>query len=344
MWEELRRELKKWRLLSLGMSCILTGLLLLPVSWYLISLMDGVAVRAGPEGPEPLGETQRQKEAETDKELNVQLREHLSDLQEELEAEAVHIYDIKAERTLFGYQEQKRLPLASITKLMTALVAVETLPEYMIIELEKDFLEHYGNSGLLLDDHWRVTDLVDIALISSVNDAAYALAVKAGQTEDRNQEKKDTAEKQFVSMMNKKARELGMNRTVFFNATGLDSNKVDDGARGSAYDISLLLAHIIDEQPELLKATTRTEKELISALGSRYVAINTNPTVDQVPDILASKTGFTSIAGGNLAIVFRPEEDRPLAVTVLGSTFRNRYTDILLLVDQITEYYNSYDN
>ncbi|MEK9209363.1 MAG: serine hydrolase, partial [Patescibacteria group bacterium] len=93
-----------------------------------------------------------------------------------LEAKSVYVFDVKENREIFSLNAEEKLPLASLTKLMTAIVAEENIPSYVLIPISKNAIAREGDSGLTVEERWPVFDLIDVMLISSSNDAAYALA------------------------------------------------------------------------------------------------------------------------------------------------------------------------
>ena len=102
--------------------------------------------------------------------------------------------------------------------------------------------------------------------------------------------------------------------------------------------MSLLLEHIFERYPELLMATRETNTTIKSLDNRLHTAKNTNSIAAEIPGLLASKTGFTSTAGGNLAFIFDPELGRPIVISVLGSSEDGRFADARTLVGAVMEY------
>jgi D-alanyl-D-alanine carboxypeptidase (penicillin-binding protein 5/6) len=168
-------------------------------------------------------------------------------------------------------------------------------------------------------------------MLASSNDAAYALANAVGReinAGDPNQT--------FVNAMNIRAEELGLNNFIFYNPTGLDIDQNQAGAFGTAREVTFLLEYILQNYPNILEPSTFTATRVYNEAGSYHSAENTNPIVTQIPNLLASKTGYTDIAGGNLTIAFDAGYNRPVIVTVLGSSFDGRFTDVKKLVNAVT--------
>ena len=254
-----------------------------------------------------------------------------------LKAKSAYVYDVRTEQVLYARDENVRLPLASLTKLMVALVAYEEAPAYGTVTVGREALAAEGDSGLLTDERWSLKDLIDFSLISSSNDGMRAVALSLGALDRSLVSEKDIIN-DFVVSMNSKASELSLKNTYFWNETGLDESAVKGGAYGSAKDISTLLHYMLTRYPELLHATRRPLSQLTSLDNEVHVARNTNPIALTIPGLLASKTGYTQIAGGNLAFAFDPEIGRPIIVVILGSTSAGRFEDAEELVNATMAY------
>ncbi len=253
----------------------------------------------------------------------------------ELEAKSVYVFDVVKNEVIFKKNEFVQLPLASITKLMTALTAVELVPENSRITIRKEFLSEEGDSGLLAGESWKLRDLLDFSLTVSSNDGARSLASVIGAI-NLNTTDYDLGRKDFISKMNEKAEELGLKQTYFINESGLDNGALS-GGYGSAIDVSKLMEYLIKNHSEILEATKYQELE-VDSLDKTHVAKNTNVEVDQIPGLIASKTGYTNMAGGNLVIAFDASIGRPIVVVVLGSSIEGRFTDVSKLVEASRSY------
>src|SRR3989344_4377147 len=97
-----------------------------------------------------------------------------------LEAKAVSVYDATFGRTLYAREQDTVLPLASLTKIMTAITALSLVPETTLIPLESVFLSPEGDSGLKTGDKWVLRDLLQFTLIESSNDGAFAIGSAIG--------------------------------------------------------------------------------------------------------------------------------------------------------------------
>ena len=252
-------------------------------------------------------------------------------------ARAVYIYDVRTKNVLFAQNENTRLPLASLTKVMSALVAQDSSPLYSTVRITGEALSAEGDSGLYKDEQWSLGNLLDFSLVTSSNDGIRAVALSLGALSRANATTEEIIN-DFVGEMNRKAGELGLRNTYFGNETGLDESDIKGGAYGTAKDMSTLLEYILVHNPELFVATTEVRTTIPSLDNREHVAKNTNDIVAEIPGLRASKTGFTNTAGGNLVFVFDPELGRPIIVSILGSTDEGRFEDARTLVSAVMEY------
>ena len=247
---------------------------------------------------------------------------------EDIEATSALVYDLRTGSVLFAKEPYEVVSLASITKLMTALLVTEMISETdTTITVTREAIAQYGNSGMRIGEQVTAENLNKYALLSSSNDAAYALAMSIGDTLFPGE-----GSQAFVDAMNVRATELNLQYTKFQNPTGLDVSSVESGAVGTAYDVSLLMGYILYEHPQLLAATRQSETLIYNQEGQFHRAANTNPLVNRIPNLLGSKTGFTDLAGGNLTIAYDAGFNRPIIITVLNSSFSGRFSDVEKLV------------
>ncbi len=256
-----------------------------------------------------------------------------------IRAKSAYVYDVRNEVVLYAKNPEDRMPLASLTKVMSALVARELSPDYGTVTITPEALALEGDSGLLVGEVWNIKDLLDFSLVTSSNDGIRAIALALGARESANA----TAEEilnDFVLHMNNKATELGLKNTYYWNETGLDESEVKGGAYGTAKDMAALMEYLVVYEPEILEATRNSTIVLTSMDHFNHVARNTNELAGVIPGLRASKTGFTSTAGGNLALVFDPELGRPIIVSILGSTEQGRFEDARVLIDAVIKNIN----
>ena len=246
---------------------------------------------------------------------------------------SAYVWDIQEQRALYKKEASTQRPLASITKLMTALVAHELLSETSRVTIVDQAIRQDGDSGLRAGEAFNRATLSDLVLMSSSNDGAYAMAVAAGGL----LQKKDAASA-FVHAMNIRAEELALHDTYFKNPTGLDLSEGEGGAYGTAKDIAFLMEHIVVNTPDILASTQDNQARVYSNDGTYHDASNTNYYINEIPGLIGSKTGYTDLAGGNLVIAFDAGLNRPVIISVLGSTRHERFTDVLTLVKEVQKY------
>ena len=252
-----------------------------------------------------------------------------------LNAEAVYVYDTVTGETLFSKNEEAQLPLASVTKVMTALVASGISENTRVSVRSRDLAD--GPGGLTEGQDWSLKNLLSYTLVISSNSGASAIAGAAGAVFQNENDWKGEREEIFVEEMNKTAKRLGMNQTFYLNPSGLDENGELSGAYGSAKDMATLFDYILKAKPLLLSATTNNSLRFDSLDGVSHLAVNTNTIAQTVPGLIASKTGYTDLANGNLVIAFDVGPMHPVIIAVLGSTQEGRFTDIEKLVNATIE-------
>src|SRR3989344_1196687 len=257
-----------------------------------------------------------------------------------LEAKAAIVFDVSNQRIISTFNSKPQLPLASITKLMTAIVALETLPSFTAIPIARRDVEY--DPKLKVGESWPLENLLKYTLITSSNTGAdsAALAVAAfldgeGATPATTEEISHDA---FIRAMNIKAQGLGLAQTYFLNGSGLDTQAKISGAYGSAKDVATFVAYALEKHPGLFGATREESTTFRAPDGRAIEAINTNSSVSTIPGILGSKTGLTDLAGGNLVIAFDASFGEPYIVVVLGSTEEGRFSDTEKLVNATITY------
>lgn len=236
-------------------------------------------------------------------------------------AKAYYVYDATTDKVLFQKNAKAPLALASLVKVMTALVAENHLDQNEDIYLSPYALQSVGDTGLLEGDHWELNSLLPFALVSSSNDAIQAIA-------EAIEVKYATS---IISLMNREAAQRGLTSMQFFNSTGLDITDQINGGYGSAEDIAKLFGHTILTYPLLYEQTKVPSAIFYSTSQKPYSAQNTNQMVDSFSSIIASKTGYTTLAGGNLLIARKMPNEHIIIFALLGSTYVDRFTDMLAL-------------
>ncbi len=231
-----------------------------------------------------------------------------------LTAKSAIVIDVANGETLFAKNEQVSLPPASLTKLMTALVAFELYDLHDVITINGEELTEGNRIKLIKGEQITVLDLLRGLLIFSGNDAAMALA---------NHHPQGYAA--FIQAMNEKATELQMPNTSFANPAGLDHTI----QLSSAKDISTLM-RVVLEKPEL-REILGMQTYQVRSYDQKYLhtLYTTNQLLGKFPGVLAGKTGSTFLAGECLVTLVE-QHGHPLITVVLGSEQRFTETEQLI--------------
>jgi D-alanyl-D-alanine carboxypeptidase (penicillin-binding protein 5/6) len=238
-------------------------------------------------------------------------------------AKAFSIYDITDQKEIFGKNQYRRLPIASLVKTLTVVTVLDDSEREKgeIIKISESDLSQIGDNGLFLNEKWNIEDLARFTLILSSNDGASALV---GNDKEN-----------FVKKMEQKAEVIGMKNFSFLNCTGLDLNEASSGAYASAKDVNIMNAYAFRAYPNIFFATSLTQKEIKSLSGKFHLVKNTDLIIDKIPNIFFSKTGYTKLAGGNLSVILKDKNNHDIAITVLGSTMEGRFSDMEKLVNML---------
>lgn len=222
----------------------------------------------------------------------------------EVTAEAWIVYDVDAELVLGSRRADEERPMASVTKIMTALVVMEHADLDELVRISEGAAgTGEAEIGLVSGERWSVRDLVAAVIVRSGNDAAVALAEHVGGSVEG-----------FAELMNQTAAELGLEHSHFVNPHGLD----EDGHYTSAADL-LTMARLALEDPYLARlARTKLITFRPDPSGAERRAQNTNQLLGAYPGVVGLKTGFTGKAGKVLVSALE-RDDRTLIAVVMGS-------------------------
>ena len=219
----------------------------------------------------------------------------------ELKAQVALAIKADGSRVYYNKNVEMQRSVASLTKLMTATVVSENYNLDEIVKIPLSAVRREGAMGdLKLGESITVRSLLNIMLIDSSNDAAFALAEKRTD---------------FVSLMNKKAKELGLANTHFTNPDGLD----EPGNYSSALDIEKIFSYLINKYPEAFEAL-KTKNMVVYSLDGKveHRLQNTNELLGKMDKVMAGKTGYTDEAGGSLILL----TENNIITVVLGSPDR----------------------
>lgn len=233
--------------------------------------------------------------------------------------------DLESSEVLFKKNASKSFPIASLSKLMTGYVVREIPETYAVdkaITVSDKSVEQDGNFNLRPGERLTVKNLLAMTLIESSNDAAYALADIIG-------------EKPFVDLMNYYAEEINLNQTEFYNPTGL---KVEDQPENhsSAQDLVKLSKEILKKHPELFELSSQESYQITRPDGfpHHYIEKNTNILLEEFPNMVGGKTGYTDGAQQCLLTVVKDEQGEGYYINViLGSN--DRFGEMKKLIEHV---------
>ena len=202
--------------------------------------------------------------------------------------------------TIWSHDSRRRLPPASLTKMMTALLAVEDGGLDRITTVSASAARETGTRiGLRRGDRMRVRDLLAATLLGSANDACRALA-----------EEVDGSESRFVQRMNERARQLGLHDTHFVNSSGHHHSQ----HYSTAEDLALL-GETVMKNPLIASLAATVEMRITTADRSRTFRFeNKNELIGRYQGSIGVKTGFTEKAGQCLVAVAERHGSRVLLV------------------------------
>ena len=246
-------------------------------------------------------------------------------------AKAIYVFDFTKKLPVYSMNSNQPLALASLSKLMTTRIALRNDNTSDVYQIQKDDIIGQGSIGMKVGEKYRIIDLVNASLIASSNDAVTALAKSTRVSIDT-----------FPQVMNFEAMNLGLKTMYFSNPTGLDDDEhLIAKNLGSAHDILMLLYADYMDYPSIYPSSTYSSYTMMPVDSKNLVVLkNTNTAIDKLPILIASKTGYTTTAGGNLAILWREPKGDLLGAVVMGSTEEGRFSDMILVHNDATMYAN----
>jgi D-alanyl-D-alanine carboxypeptidase len=222
------------------------------------------------------------------------------------------------EKVLFQKNSTETLPIASLTKLMTADIVLENYNLSQEIQVDKKSATQEGETGKLkIGKKYSVKSLLYPLLIESSNGAAFLLANNyQGMSEEK-----------FVELMNLKASELGLKNTKFVNSSGLDPDDPEGPINYSTVqDLFLLTKHLL-EKPLIWEILSISEIELE---GEKFY--NRNKLLGKLDGVIGGKTGYTEMAEGCMILVLEAPKERGIIINViLGS--KDRFNEMEKLIN-----------
>jgi D-alanyl-D-alanine carboxypeptidase (penicillin-binding protein 5/6) len=198
-----------------------------------------------------------------------------------INASALYLVELKSHRIILEKDATRRLPPASLTKMMTALVAMEAASPEQVVRINRRAMLHQSSLKLQAGEEFLLRDLLTAMLVTSANDACEAIAWHVGGESDR-----------FVTLMNERVRTLGLNNTHFANACGFDA----PGHYSTAADLAKLTEQAL-HVPAISMMVRTVTRDIASVDGTRQILLRSTNELLLDPDVTGVKTGYTSKAG-----------------------------------------------
>ena len=214
------------------------------------------------------------------------------------------LMDMDSGRVLASKNKDSPRLIASITKIMTCILAIENKDINDIVKVDESISKSYG-SGIYISigEEIKLIDLLYGLMLRSGNDAAIMIANYVSGSEE-----------EFAKLMNNKAKELGMKNTIFYNASGLDTETI--GNKSTAYDMALLTKYAM--QNDIYKEIVKTKKHIVKTNLKTYVWHNKNKLLSE-DYITGGKTGYTERAKRTLVSTASKDNMNLVVVTINDS-------------------------
>ena len=198
-----------------------------------------------------------------------------------IKASALYLIELQSGRVLLEKNATRRLPPASLTKIMTALIALESAPLHEVVKIHPRSIVHHSSYNFQPGEEFLLRDLLTAMLVASANDACEAIAWHVGGDADK-----------FVTLMNKRALTLGLTNTHFANACGFDA--LDH------YSTAVELARLTEEAlkvPAISTMVRTVMRDIATVDGKRHIALYTTNDLLLNREVTGVKTGYTNKAG-----------------------------------------------
>lgn len=263
--------------------------------------------------------------------------EHTIKEELELYARGAVLMDGDSGRILYGKNEDDPMPMASTTKIMTCILALEAMenPEQVCEVSSNAAAQPQVKLGMVQGDTFYLKDLLYSLMLESHNDSAVCIAESvSGSVEE------------FAALMNRKAAELGCRDTHFVTPNGLDAEDAEGIHHTTAAELARIMRYCIGESPaseQFLEITETDSYSFTNQAGSRsYSCVNHNAFLHMMEGVLSGKTGFTGNAG--YCYVCALEQDgKQLVVALLACGWPNhkryKWTDTRKLMEYGLERY-----
>jgi D-alanyl-D-alanine carboxypeptidase (penicillin-binding protein 5/6) len=196
-------------------------------------------------------------------------------------ASALYLVELQSGRVLLEQNAAQPLPPASLTKIMTALIALESAPLQEVVKIHPRAVVHHSSYHFSADERFLLRDLLTAMLVASANDACEAIAWHIGGDDKR-----------FVAIMNERAVRLGLKNTHFANPCGFDA----PGHYSTAADLAKLTEQAL-RQPFFSMMVRTLVRDIATVDGGRKMSLHSTNQLLKDPEVSGVKTGYTSKAG-----------------------------------------------
>ncbi len=214
-----------------------------------------------------------------------------AEMEGQLYARSAVLMDADSGRVLFGKEEEVVRPMASTTKIMTCILALESQKGDQIVAASANAAaQPKVRLGVKEQEQFYLRDLLYALMLESYNDSAVMIAEGISGTVE-----------EFAGLMNQKAKDLGCESTYFVTPNGLDGSDENGTHSTTARDLALIMRYCISQSPckeEFLEITRTKSYQFTDVEGSRNFSCNNhNAFLDMMDGALSGKTGFTADAG-----------------------------------------------
>jgi D-alanyl-D-alanine carboxypeptidase len=261
-------------------------------------------------------------------------------------AKAAVAVDVDSEEVLHDQNSDKRMPIASLTKMMTALVTIDNIKNLKeeIITIDKEVCRtptsiigcpsstYCISDTLKIGERVRADDLLKAMLVNSTNDAAVALGKHVAGSQEN-----------FAKLMNKKAEEIGLKNTHFCNPSGLDDDDNPQACYSTARDVAQISVYALknDKYKQLWDIFKIKERWFDSVDGTmKHKYASTNAVMDSMTNCIGAKTGFTYGAGKTLMMIASHPENKNVKVVSVILNDPYRFDDAQKLFNWVFENYD----
>lgn len=235
----------------------------------------------------------------------------------QLTAKSVLVYDLTSNKVIFEKNAKERMPMASLTKIMTAIIAMENRRDDDRYIVNGDDLVGENSMGLVSGERLSQEELLYGLLLPSGNDAAETLA--------SNYE--DGGRKAFVKAMNDKAKALGLTDTNFTNPSGLQG---DGDQYTTAYDLLVVTRYALEKFPIFRRIVSTAEYQIEETSGhNAHYLVNETNLLTTYPGVAGVKTGYTPEAGLCLVTYLDYEGHKVVGIILNSENRRGEMKELL---------------